>query len=75
MVVGGEPGPALGPIVASVTGAVVCVLSGVARVVSRVLVIGLVDRVLFVVTREVAAAVFIVVCVTGVSGLTVVAAV
>lgn len=75
MVEGSEPGAALGPIVASVTGAAVCELLGVARVVTRVWIWGLVDGVLFVVIREVVVRVFIVVCVVGVSELEVVAAV
>lgn len=75
MVGGSEPGAVLGPIVASVTGAAVCELLGVTRVVTGVWVLGLVDGVLFVVIREVVVRVFIVVCVVGVSELEVVAAV
>lgn len=75
MVGGSEPGAALGPMVASVTGAAVCELLGVARVVPRVWISGLVDGVLLVVIREVVVRVFIVVCVVGVSELEVVAAV
>lgn len=74
LVGGSELGAALGPTVASVTGAAVCELLGVARVVTtKVWIIGLVDGVLFVVIREVVR-VFIVVCVVGVSELEVVAA-
>lgn len=75
MVGGSEPGAVLGLIVASVTGAAVCELLGVARVVTGVWVFGLVDGVLFVVIREVVVRVFIVVSVVGVSELEVVAAV
>lgn len=66
---GSEPGAALGLIVASVMGAAVCEVLGVARV----CIIGLVDGVLLVVIREVVVRVFIVVCV--VSELEVVAAI
>lgn len=75
MVGGGELRAALGPIVASVTRVAVCELLGVARVVKRVWIIGLVEGVLFVVTREVVGRVFIVVRVLGVSELEVVAAI
>lgn len=75
MVAGSEPGAALGRIVASVMGAAVCELLGVARVVPRVWISGLVDGVLFVVIRKVVVRVVIVVCVVGVSELEVVAVV
>lgn len=74
MVGGDELGPMLGPTVASVT-EVVCDLLGTARVVTRVWVIGLVDEVLFVVTREVVAGIFMVVWVVRVSELEVVKAI
>lgn len=72
---GSEPGAALGPMVASVTGAAMCELLGVARVVPRVWTSRLVDGVLLVVIREVVVGVFTVVCVVGVSELEVVAVV
>lgn len=75
MVGGSEPGAVLGLIVVSVMGAAVCELLGVARLVTRVWIFGLVDRVLFVVIREVVVRVFIVVCVVGVSEVEFVAAV
>lgn len=74
MVVGGEPGAALGPTVASVTGAAVCELLGVAKVVIRLWAVGLVVGVLFVVIKEVVPTVFAVVCVVGGSELEVGAA-
>lgn len=74
MVVGDEPGAALGPIVASVTGAAVCELLGVTKVVTRVWVVRLVVGVLLVVTKEVVTRVFTVVCVVGGSELEVGAA-
>lgn len=73
-VVGGEPGAALGPIVASVREAAVCELLGVAKVVTRVWAVGLVVGVLFVVSKDVVTRVFTVVCVVGSSELEVGAA-
>lgn len=67
MVGSSELRPALGLIAASVTGAAMCDVLGVARVVNRVWVVGLVDGVLFVAAREVAARVVMVVCVVRVS--------
>lgn len=67
---GREPGAALGPPVASVTGAAVCEVLGVASV----CIMGLVDAVLLVVIGEVVVRVLIVVCVGEASELEVVAA-
>lgn len=72
---GGELGPTLRPALASVTGKVTCDLLGVARVVTRVWVVGEVGRVLFVVTGEVVARTSMVVFVVRVSGLDVLATV
>lgn len=74
MVVGSEPGAALEPMEASVPGAAVCELLGVAGVVSKVWTVVLVDGVLFIVSKEVVTRVLIVVCVIGGSELEVVAA-
>lgn len=75
MEVDSEPGAALGSIVASVMGAAVCELLGVAKVVTRVWVVGLVVGVLLVVIRDVVTRVLTVVCVVGGSELEVGAAV
>lgn len=75
MVTGGGLGPTLRPTLASVTGKVTCDLLGVARVVTRVWVVGVVGRVLFVVTGEVVARTSMVVFVVRVSELDVLATV
>lgn len=72
---GGELGPILRPALASVTGKVTCDLLGVARVVTRVWVVGVVGRVLCVVTGEVVTRTSMVVFVVRVSGLDVLATV
>ena len=72
---GGGLGPVLGLIVASVTGAAVCDLLGVARAVTRVWAVGLVEGVLSVVTREAVPRIFMVVCVVRVSEVDVVTAI
>ena len=75
-VVGGsETDAALGPIVASVTGAAVWELLGVAWVVITVWIVRFVAKVLFAVTKEVVVGGFDVVCVAEVSELEVVAAI
>lgn len=74
VVVGSEPGSGLEPVEASVPGAAVCELLSVAGVVTSVWPVGLVDGVLFTVTKVVVTRVFIVVCVIGSSELEVVAA-
>lgn len=75
VVVGSEAEAALGPIVASVTGAAVWELLGAAWVVITTWIVGPVARVLFAVTKEVVVGGSAVVCVAEVSELEVVTAV